>query len=113
MIIYKDKEYYNSKDLALAIIGGKWKVPIVWYLLKEGSLRLSELCRYMPNASQRMLIKQLRELESDDIITRKVYPVVPPKVEYELTPLGKELKNVVNAICDWGDLYIDTKHLEK
>lgn len=112
MIIYQDKEFDNSKDLALNIIGGKWKVPIVWFLLHDEPLRLSELCRKMPNASQRMIIKQLRELEDDGIIVRNVYPVVPPKVDYRLTSLGEELAPVVNAICEWGDRYIEENNLE-
>lgn len=111
MIEYKDREFYNAKDLALAIIGGKWKVPIVWFLLHEQPLRLSEFCRRMPDTSQRMIIKQLRELEDDGIIARKVYPVVPPKVDYRLTAIGQDLAPVVAAICDWGDQYVAAKGL--
>lgn len=104
---YQDREYYSEKDLALSIIGGKWKLGIVWELLQQSPLRLSELQRKIPNINQRMLIRQLRELEEDHIIDRIVYPVVPPKVEYELTDIGRSLKPTVDAICDWGYLYID------
>lgn len=105
MIIHKGKEFYTDKDLALSVIGGRWKVAVVWALLQETPLRLSELKKILPDVNQRMLIRQLRELEEDKIIERTVYPVVPPKVDYKLTDIGLSLEPIVTAICDWGETF--------
>lgn len=105
MIHYKEKEYYSAKDLALSVIGGRWKIAIIWCLLQQSPLRLSEIEKRLPDANQRMLIRQLRELEDDKIITRFVYPVVPPKVEYQLSEIGRLLEPVVTSICEWGDSF--------
>ncbi|MDV6378787.1 winged helix-turn-helix transcriptional regulator [Sporosarcina sp. GW1-11] len=110
-IEYKDKTYFTSKDLALSVIGGRWKIALIWCLLQKSPLRLSEIEKKLPDANQRMLIRQLRELEEDKIITRFVYPVVPPKVEYQLSEIGLLLEPVVTSICDWGDQFSAT--LEK
>ena len=112
-IFYKEKAFFTSKDLALSVIGGRWKIAIIWSLLQQSPLRLNEIQKSLPNVNQRMLIRQLRELEEDKIITRVVYPVVPPKVEYQLSEIGLLLEPVVASICDWGDnfrafLEIDT-----
>lgn len=107
VIHYKDKTFFTSKDLALSVIGGRWKIAIIWCLLQESPLRLSEIQKKLPDVNQRMLIRQLRELEEDGIITRTVYPVVPPKVEYQLTEIGRHLEPVVTSICNWGDNYRD------
>lgn len=107
-INYKEKNYFTSKDLALSVIGGRWKIAIIWCLLQESPLRLSEMQKKLPDANQRMLIRQLRELEEDQIITRLVYPVVPPKVEYQLSEVGLLLEPVVTSICDWGDQFLAT-----
>lgn len=106
IINYKETEYYNTKDLALSVIGGRWKIPIIWHLLQGAPLRLNQLEKKLPDINQRMLIRQLRELEADHIVHRTVYPVVPPKVEYSLTDIGHDLESVVNGICDWGDEYL-------
>ncbi|MEI5893609.1 transcriptional regulator [Bacillus cereus] len=103
VIHYKEKEFFTGKDLALSVIGGRWKIAIIWCLLQRSPLRLSEIQKKLPDVNQRMLIRQLRELEEDKIITRCVYPIVPPKVEYELSEVGRRLERVVTAICDWGD----------
>ncbi|MFD2117873.1 winged helix-turn-helix transcriptional regulator [Paenibacillus yanchengensis] len=103
VIHYKDKAFFTSKDLALSVIGGRWKIAIIWCLLQQSPLRLNEIEKYLAHINQRMLIRQLRELEEDQIITRVVYPVVPPKVEYQLSEIGLLLEPVVNSICDWGD----------
>ncbi len=107
VIHYKDKTFFTSKDLALSVIGGRWKIAIIWCLLQESPLRLSEIQKKLPDVNQRMLIRQLRELEEDGIITRTVYPVVPPKVEYQLTEIGRQLEPVVTSICNWGENYRD------
>jgi DNA-binding HxlR family transcriptional regulator len=88
-------------ETTLDVIGGRWKVPILWHLFK-GTLRFSELRRGLEGVTQKMLTQQLRELESDGIVNRKVYPQVPPKVEYSLTGEGQSLKPVVEAMCKWG-----------
>ncbi|MEB8127664.1 transcriptional regulator [Staphylococcus succinus] len=106
LIEYNNKEFYTSKDLALSVIGGRWKIAIIYHLLQSNRLRLSELQNKLPDINQRMLIRQLRELEQDKIIERTVYPVVPPKVDYILTEIGLSLDKVVYAICDWGDDYL-------
>nr|WP_249663736.1 helix-turn-helix domain-containing protein [Staphylococcus pasteuri] len=107
LIEYNNKEFYTSKDLALSVIGGRWKIAIVYHLLQNNRLRLSELQNKLPDINQRMLIRQLRELEKDKIIERKIYQVVPPKVDYRLTKIGLKLDKVVFSICNWGDDFLD------
>lgn len=86
----------------LGILDGKWKITILFFLLDEGTLRFGELKKRIPAITQRMLTAQLRELEDKKIITRKVYPVVPPKVEYSLTPLGRSLEPILAAMRNWS-----------
>ena len=107
LIEYNNKTFYTTKDLALSVIGGRWKIPIIYHLLQSEILRLNELQKKLPDINQRMLIRQLRELEEDNIIIRTVYPIVPPKVEYHLTDIGFCLQEVVYNICEWGDQYLD------
>nr|WP_068887429.1 helix-turn-helix domain-containing protein [Pedobacter panaciterrae] len=87
----------------LDLIGGRWKPTILWRLLDYGSLRYNKLRKSMPNVSERILILQLRELENDGLISRKIYPEVPPRVEYKLTELGWKLEPVLRLLSDWGD----------
>ena len=84
------------------------KLPLFTIFLQNERLRLSELQNKLPDINQRMLIRQLRELEQDKILERTVYPVVPPKVDYRLTEIGLKLDKVVFSICDWGDDFLDT-----
>lgn len=93
--------YGCAVEAALDVIGNKWKGVILFHLL-DGKKRFNELRRLIPSVTQRMLTLQLRELESDEIILRKVYPEVPPKVEYSLTPFGKELKPLLFSLREWG-----------
>ena len=86
---------------ALDVIGGKWKPLITWYLL-DGTRRFGELRKCIPEATQKMLTQQLRELERDGIIARKVFHEVPPKVEYSLTPYGRTLRPLMTELCQWG-----------
>ena len=86
---------------AVHALGGKWKLHIIFHLM-QGVLRFGQLQRAIPKITQQMLTSQLRELEASGIVNRKVYPVVPPKVEYSLTPLGLALRPVTEALADWG-----------
>ena len=102
-----NKEFNCEKELTLAIIGGKWKMLILWHLGREGTKRFGELKSLIPDITPRMLVNQLRELEEDLIVSRKVYPVVPPKVEYSLTKEGESLMPILTAMYDWGKNYRD------
>ncbi|MDR1801826.1 MAG: helix-turn-helix transcriptional regulator [Lachnospiraceae bacterium] len=92
-------------DATLKLIGGKYKSLILWHLT-GGTLRYGELCRLIPQATAKMMTQQLRELEADNLLSRKVYPVVPPKVEYSLTEFGASLKPILNAMYEWGEDYL-------
>lgn len=87
----------------LSLIGGRWKINILSYLLNEGKLRYSELRARLEGISERMLISKLKELEQDGLVNRIVYPQVPPKVEYELTVLGSSLKEILELMDQWGE----------
>jgi DNA-binding HxlR family transcriptional regulator len=108
------RKRYNTYELqsgcgveaCLELIGGKWKGVILHHLLTEGVLRFSEIQRLKPTLSPRILTAQLRELEHDGLIVRKVYPVVPPKVEYSLSSTGESLIPLIEAMQRWGDEYL-------
>ena len=96
----------------LDLIGGKYKALILWHL-SEKKLRFSELRKVVQNATPKMLTQQLRELEAQDLIHREVFPVIPPKVEYSLTELGRSLMPILVAMRDWGAGYMrKSKNLE-
>jgi DNA-binding HxlR family transcriptional regulator len=101
---FRGKYYNNPVELALDIIGGKWKMPILWRL-KDRVWRYGELKRSVGIVTQKMLAQQLKELESSGLIKRKVYPTVPPKVEYSLTTDGRRVIPVIKKIRDWGIKY--------
>ena len=88
----------------LDIIGGRWKPAILCRLL-FGPMRYGELKKSIEGISERMLVAQLRELEKDQIVQRRVYAEVPPRVEYQLTPLGQSMKAMVGAMSDWGNMH--------
>lgn len=92
-------------EACLEVIGGKWKGVILFHLL-GGKKRFNELQRLLPNVTQRILIRQLRELEADRIVVRTVYPEVPPKVEYSLSDLGTTLDPVLRMLREWGGNYL-------
>ena len=96
----------------LNLIGGKYKALILWHLADEGTLRFSGLRSRVPGATAKMLTQQLRELETDGLIHREVYPVVPPRVEYSLTETGRSLMPILAAMRDWGAAYMRSQHLE-
>lgn len=98
-------------EAALAVIGGKYKI-IILYHLDEMILRYNELAKKIPNATPKMLSTQLKELENDGLISRTLYPVVPPKTEYALTPLGKSLSPIIKLLSDWGEEYFAYLGLE-
>lgn len=100
-----------SMEAALHILGGKWKGVILYHLFKDGTLRFSELQRFMTSINQRLLTKQLRELEEDGLIVRQVYPVVPPKVEYSLSEEGRELNKLVLDLSLWGRKWLEKRGL--
>jgi DNA-binding HxlR family transcriptional regulator len=83
-------------------VGGKWKLIILWHLTQE-TLRFSELTKKIPGITQKMLTQQLREMERDSLVTRKVYAQIPPKVEYSITEHGRSLNQVLAALGEWGE----------
>ncbi|MEM7044135.1 MAG: helix-turn-helix domain-containing protein [Pseudomonadota bacterium] len=91
-------------EATLELIGGKWKGVALYHLL-DGAKRYNELKREVGTVTQRMLTKQLRELERDGLIVRKVFPVVPPHVEYSLSEKGRTLQPILLALRDWGERY--------
>jgi len=93
-------------EAAISLIDGKWKSVVLYHLL-DGTLRFNELRRQIPGVTQRMLTNQLRELEEDGLIERKVYAQVPPKVEYSLSPLGRSIEPILLALKDWGNTNIE------
>jgi DNA-binding HxlR family transcriptional regulator len=101
------KKYTVGVEAALDVMGGKWK-PLIIYHLMTGPKRTSELRRLIPGITQKMLTTQLRGLEKDEIVARKIYEEIPPKVEYKLTPYGWGLKPALDLLCYWGE-----DHLEK
>ena len=91
-------------EVTLGVIGGRWKPVIVFHLLR-GTRRYSELRRIIPGVTHKMLTEQLRELERDGVLARKVYPEVPPRVQYRLTPLGRSLSPILREMCSWAKMY--------
>lgn len=102
--IYREKEYKCGIDVALAVVGGKWKASILWHLAQE-TMRFSDLQRLFADTTRKMLTQQLRELEADGLVHREVYPQVPPKVEYSLTSKGTTIIPMLNLMCEWGQGY--------
>ena len=103
---------YNCPvDTTIELIGGKYKSLILWHLI-DATLRFGELRKLIPQATPKMLTQQLRELEADNLVTRTVYPVVPPKVEYALTDLGLSIRPILTVMYDWGAEYLKANGLE-
>ena len=99
------KTFHCPVEAALDVIGGKWKPLILWALGDE-VMRFGELQKALPGVNTKMLTKQLRELEEDGVIRRKIYPEVPPRVEYTITDFGKTLIPILEALCNWGAEYL-------
>ena len=98
-------------EATLELIGGKYKALILWHL-SSGKLRFNELRKLVSSATAKMLTQQLRELEAQKLICREVFPVIPPKVEYSLTELGRSLLPILVSMRDWGAAYMKTNNLE-
>lgn len=108
----KDCPAYNCPvEATLKLIGGKYKSLILWHLMSS-TLRFGELSKLIPQATPKMLTQQLRELEEDKLLVRTVYPVVPPKVEYALSDLGRSIRPILEAMYVWGADYLQQKGLE-
>lgn len=105
-----DGPYGCSVEATLAVIGGRWKPVIIFLLLQNDLLRFGELKHRIDGITQRMLTNQLRELEHDNIIDRKVYAEVPPRVEYSLTDYGRTLEPIMIAMRDWGAQHMNIKN---
>lgn len=99
-----DMEPFND---AMGLISGKWKMNILFCISEIGTIRYGELRSTLGNITHRVLSKKLKELEENDLIIRKEYPQIPPKVEYSLTPKGESLLPILRMICDWGKENID------
>lgn len=110
--IFNGKVYYNPVQLVMEQIGGTWKAPILWRL-KSQTMRFGELRKDIPHISDKMLTSQLRELEQDGYINRKVFPVVPPKTEYSLTSKGKDILKLITIIRNYGIKMMEKEGLKK
>lgn len=102
----EEKKYYQAEDCPITItfdiIGGKWKPTIIWLLLANDKLRFGELTKLIPGIALKVLSRSLKELETDEIIIRKAFPEVPPKVEYSLSAKGESLRDIMNLLSVWS-----------
>ncbi|MGL4993492.1 MAG: winged helix-turn-helix transcriptional regulator [Bacteroidales bacterium] len=99
--IYENIEYHCSLELAMDLIGGKWKTMMIYHL-KDGAMRSGDLQRTLNGIANKMFTQTARELEHSGLIERLVYPVVPPKVEYKLTPRGESVLPIILDLAKWG-----------
>lgn len=106
MYYINDKEYNCSVDITLDIFNDKWKMKIIWHLI-DSDQRFKDLHALVSDVSQKTLTVKLKELEKKNIINREVFPEVPPKVVYSLTPIGKKLESVVREMYQWGIDYVE------
>ena len=104
LIGFENKTYYCPVELAMDIIGGKWRAVILWYL-SNGTLRFHEIKKEISTISERVLSKELRALEKYNLIERKVYPEAPPKVEYTLTDFGRSLTPLLHQVSNFGESF--------
>lgn len=104
----KGKEVYSKPfEYTLSLVSGKWKMHILFWLWHSEVMRYGEIKRVLEGITHKMLSKQLKELEADDLLIRKEYPQVPPKVEYSLSEKGESLIPVLDAMCKWGHNFVD------
>lgn len=106
MYLINDKEFKCSVGVTLDIFNDKWKLYIIWHLL-DSEKRFKELSENISEITQKTLTVKLKELESKNIIHREVFPVVPPKVVYSLTPIGEKLRPVLESMFNWGIEYVE------
>lgn len=104
--------YLNEFDATLKQIQGKWKILILYKISDDSVVRFNQLGRFIGKVSNKTLTNQLRELEEDQLISRKIYPTIPSKVEYRLTEKGASLIPLLNHICEWGLKYTDPQKIE-
>ena len=105
--VYNGREYPCCASLTMGVIGGKWKTVIIYHLM-DGKLRYNELRKAMPTVTERTLSMQLKKLEEDGVVKRRVYHQKPPlRVEYSLTELGETLIPLIKSIADWGDFVVE------
>lgn len=104
-------EHHCPVEATLGLVGGKYKALILWKLI-PGPMRFSELRRAVPAATPKMLTQQLRELENDGLVLRTIFPVVPPRVEYSLTPFGQTVRPVLESMYAWGTDYLEHRGLK-
>jgi DNA-binding HxlR family transcriptional regulator len=107
-VVLNGKEFHCAMDITMSFIGGKWKTVVLWYLRKDKK-RFGELKKLIPNITEKMLSLQLKDLENDGIVGRKMYAEIPPRVEYFLTDFGKSLIPMLEEIARWGRNLAETK----
>jgi DNA-binding HxlR family transcriptional regulator len=105
----QDKPYSDPVDYFLSVVGGRWKLIIIYLLSREEVMRYSQLKRRLKGISDKMLSTQLKELERDNIIIRKQYEQIPPKVEYQLSEKGSSLLPIISSMYKWGKENINTE----
>jgi len=108
---HNGKQYYCSMELALMVIGGKWKPLILWHLGTRGMQRFGQMRRSMPSVTQKMLTQQLRELEADGLVLREAHAEMPPRVEYSLTERGRKLMPILEDLSVWARVIEQEKSL--
>jgi DNA-binding HxlR family transcriptional regulator len=109
--VYKG-QFGCAVEATASLIGGKWKAVILFYLF-QGPKRFNELRRLLPEVTQRMLTRQLRELEHDKLVHREIYMEVPPRVEYSLTQFGSTLGPIIEQMSEWGEVYMTQAQKEE
>lgn len=110
MIDFNGKQYNCPMEMTIDLIGGKWKALILWNL-SNGCKRFNELQRLLHNITQKMLAQQLRDMEKNGLISRKIYNEIPPRVEYSLTGFGETLLPVLYAMNSWGTEFVNSKEI--
>lgn len=100
-----EKLFNCPVEVALSVVGGKYKSIILYHLMTEGTLRFNEIQKSIPQATIKMLSQQLKDLEAEGIIHKEIYPVVPPKTEYSIIEFGETLRPTIMAMCEWGRTY--------
>lgn len=106
----KKRQLTCEMEITLNVIGGKWKPLILYYLIENDTKRFGEIKTFINHISHKTLTNQLRQLEDDNLISRKIYPTVPPKTEYSITSKGKSLYPILEAMCEWGENNLDNKY---